>query len=79
VFDKAGEIEKNMYPIRIQHGHEERDLSREVARIANLSRQVGARMKAENRDMTKEEAYVQLGHSASLIKAVLHTRSGRSE
>jgi hypothetical protein len=28
-------------------------------------------MKAESRDMTKEEEYVQLGHGASLLKAAL--------
>jgi hypothetical protein len=32
---------------------------------------IGYRLEAENRLLTKEEAYIQLGHSASLIKAVL--------
>lgn len=64
-------IEKNMYPINLRHDSFEEDLSREIARIANLSRTLGLKLKKGNRDMTKEEAYVQLGHSASLLRAVL--------
>ena len=58
-----------IYPIRI---HSETDLAREVARIANLSKALGYRLEDENRLMTREEAYRQIGHSASLLKAVLH-------
>jgi hypothetical protein len=43
----------------------------DIARIANLSRKLGYRLAKEDRNMTPEEAYVQLGHSASLLKAVL--------
>ena len=49
----------------------EADLAREVARIANLSKQLGYTLEAQNRRMTREEAYRQLGHSVSLLKAVL--------
>ncbi len=56
------------YEITIQS---EADLSREVARIANLSKQLGHTLEAQNRRMTREEAYRQLGHSVSLLKAIL--------
>lgn len=64
-------IEKNMYPINLRPNFFEEDLSREIARIANLSRMLGHNLKTENRDITKEEAYLQLGHSASLLRAIL--------
>ena len=57
-----------IYPIKIQS---ENDLIQEIARIANLSMKLGYQLEAENRPLTKEEAYIQLGHSASLLKAVL--------
>jgi hypothetical protein len=59
------------YPIRIDA---EADLVKEIARIANLSLALGLRMEAENRNMTPDEAYGQLGHSASLLRAVLEYR-----
>lgn len=49
----------------------EDDLIKEIARIATLSMKLGYQLEAENRALTKEEAYVQLGHSASLVKAIL--------
>lgn len=49
----------------------EADLAREVARIANLSKRLGHTLEKENRHMTREEAYQQIGHSVSLLKAVL--------
>jgi hypothetical protein len=64
-------IEKNMYPINLRPNFFEEDLSREIARIANISRKLGHKLKTENRDMTKEEAYIQLGHSVSLLRAIL--------
>ncbi len=73
VLDNIKEIEKNMYEIKLSKENFEEDLAKEIARIANISRQLGYKIKAENRNMTKEEAYVQLGHSASLVKAVLHS------
>ena len=57
-----------IYPIQIKS---EDDLVREIARIANLSMKMGYRLESENRMLSKEEAYVQLGHSASLLKAIL--------
>ena len=57
-----------IYPIEIKS---EDDLVREIVRIANLSMKLGYQLEAENRMLSKEEAYVQLGHSASLLKAVL--------
>ncbi len=57
-----------IYSIEIRS---EDDLAKEVARIANLSEELGYRLEAENRMLTKEEAYVQLGHSASLLRAIL--------
>ena len=44
---------------------------REIARIANLSMKLGYRLEEENRMLSKEEAYAQIGHSASLLKAIL--------
>jgi hypothetical protein len=32
---------------------------------------MGYKLKKEKRDMTKKEAYTQVGHSASLFKAIL--------
>ncbi len=57
-----------IYPIQIES---EDDLVREIARIANLSMKLGYQLETEDRMLTKEEAYIQLGHSASLLKAVL--------
>ena len=44
---------------------------REIARIANLSMELDHQLEKENRMLTKEEAYVQLGHSASLLNGIL--------
>lgn len=49
----------------------EKDLAREIARIANLSIRLGYRLEDEGRLLTQKEAYQQIGHSASLLKAVL--------
>jgi hypothetical protein len=65
------EIQKNMYEISIRPTHFEEDLASEIAKIANTARILGIKIRAENRDMSREEAYTQLGHSASLLKAVL--------
>lgn len=71
VLDQPQKITRHLYKITLRDDHFEADLAREIARIANLSRKLGYRLEKENRDMTPEEAYVQLGHSASLLKAVL--------
>ncbi len=68
VLNNIGLIQKNMYEIEIQS---ESDLAREIARIANISHQLALKLEKENGDMTKDEAYNQIYHSASLLKAVL--------
>jgi hypothetical protein len=49
----------------------EDDLASQVARLANSSHALGRRLEAEGRLPTPEEAYAQLGHSASILRAVL--------
>ncbi|MEN6375427.1 MAG: hypothetical protein ABFD75_11705 [Smithella sp.] len=71
VLEHPKNIERHMYNIILRDDHFEADLIREIARIANISRLLGYKLRAENRDMTTDEAYIQLGHSASLLKAVL--------
>jgi len=71
VMKNVDKIKKQMYPIMLEPTRFEEDLAREIARIANLTRQLGQKLKKENRDLTKEEAYIQLGHSASLLRAIL--------
>jgi hypothetical protein len=68
ILNNIGYIQRNMYEVVIQS---ENDLAREIARIANISRQLGLKLEKENRDMTSDEAYRQIVHSASLFKAVL--------
>ena len=65
-----------MYPIVIR---DEDDLAREIARIANIARQLGLKIKSENRDMTQDEAYTELSHSASLLRAVLSYAKEKKE
>lgn len=57
-----------IYPITIQS---EQDLAKEIARIANLSRELGYKIESGGRLLRKEEAYAQISHSASLFKAIL--------
>jgi len=57
-----------VYPIKIES---EKDLANEIARIANLSLKKGYQIQDEKRLLTKEEAYEQISHSASLFKAIL--------
>lgn len=66
--DSIGLIQRSIYPIVI---HDEHDLGLEIARIANIARDLALKMKKENRDMTRAEAYIELSHSASLLRAVL--------
>jgi len=49
----------------------EADLATEIARIANLSKNLGHTLESEKRLMTRDEAYRQISHSASLLRAVL--------
>jgi hypothetical protein len=71
VLENMGRINANTYPIKLRPAHFEEDLAKEIATIANRARKLGYKLKKENRDLTKEEAYRQLGQSASLLKAVL--------
>jgi hypothetical protein len=57
-----------LYPIVIDS---EQTLIKEVARIANLSLKLAYQIEAEDRLLTKEEAYKQISHSASLLKGIL--------
>jgi hypothetical protein len=64
-----GNLDKiKIYPIRITS---EEELAKEIARIAILSMALGYKLEDEYRVLTKEEAYQQLSHSASLFKAIL--------
>lgn len=71
VLANINKIKKHMYPVNLRPDHFEQDLAREIARIANQSKKLGELLKKETRDLTKEEAYIQLGHSASLARSVL--------
>jgi hypothetical protein len=66
--DNIALIRKGMYTISVRS---EEDLAREIARIANSTRLLYFKMRKEDRDMTRREAYAQLSKSASLLKAVL--------
>ena len=57
-----------IYPITIRS---EADLAAEIGRIATLSLQLGYRLEAEGRMLSRAEAYGQISHSASLLKAIL--------
>ena len=70
---RLDKIEKNMYPIALRADQFEEDLAKEIARIANLARELYSKLQKDNRNMLPEEAYRQLGHSASLFKAVLNS------
>jgi len=67
-----------LYPIAIAS---EEDLAREIARIAQLSLDLACTLQREDRILAAAEAWVQLGHSASLLRAVLDwlEREGRAE
>jgi hypothetical protein len=57
-----------VYPLTV---NSERELAKEIARISNISLQLGYRIEDEKRLLTPAEAYEQLSHSASLFKAIL--------
>jgi hypothetical protein len=63
-----------VYPVEIKT---EEELTKEVARIANLSLVLGYKLEDEGRILSKEEAYLQTSHSASLFRAVLKYVEGR--
>jgi hypothetical protein len=66
VLENLSEIE--IYPIVI---NTEEELADEIVRIANLSIALANRLEIENRQLTKDEAYLQIGHSASLLRGIL--------
>jgi hypothetical protein len=66
VLDNIDKIK--IYPIKIES---ENALAKEIARIANLSLKKGYQIQNEKRLLTKEEAYEQISHSASLFRAIL--------
>jgi len=72
--NNVGLIQKNMYPVVI---HDEADIALEIARIANIAHRLAGKLRDENRDMTQDEAYAELSHSASLLRAVLSYAKGR--
>ncbi len=47
------------------------DIIDHIVKIANESKELGYKMERENRNMTKEEAYIQISKSASLLRAIL--------
>lgn len=49
----------------------EADLAKEIAAVAETARQLGMKMRKENRNMTTEEAYIQVARSASLFRGIL--------
>ncbi|WP_011890435.1 hypothetical protein [Chlorobium phaeovibrioides] len=67
-FRDAAEIRSRCYTIEIENDD---DLSREIARIGEISRQLALKMKREERNMSSREALSQAVHSASLFRAVL--------
>ncbi len=71
VLRRTDKIGRYMYPITLREDRFEEDLAEEIARIANIARELDAKLHRENRTMTPEEVYRQLGHSASLLEAVL--------
>jgi hypothetical protein len=57
-----------VYDIELKN---EGDLAKKIARIANLSMALGYKLEDEGRLLSREEAYQQVSHSASLFRAVL--------
>jgi len=57
-----------IYPITI---NSEEELARKIASIASQAMELGYRIEAEGRLLTKEEAYTQISQSTSLFKAIL--------
>jgi hypothetical protein len=59
-----------MYAIILRDDHFEEDLAFQIARIAKLSHNLGEKLRADKGVMKQEEAFIQLGHSASLLQAL---------
>ncbi len=75
VMDNISLIEAHMHPVKILPDRWEEDLAGEIARIANTAHELGKKLRAEGRNMTRAEAYKQLGQSASLLKALISALS----
>jgi hypothetical protein len=67
------EILDNLSRIKIEKLYikTETDLIKEICRIAEISMELGFKLEKEDRMMTRDEAYKQVGMSASLLKAVI--------
>lgn len=68
-----GEVLNNLplikfYPIEIRS---EEDFAKEIARIANLSLNLGYKLAKEGRMLSGQEAYEQISHSALLFRGIL--------
>lgn len=68
VMDRVGVIRRRM---KVPIIRSEADLARQIAGVAESARKLGLKMRREDRDMTAEEAYIQVICSASLLNAVL--------
>lgn len=79
VLHNLDRITRFMYPIELEKDNFEHSVAAEVARLANQAGALARTLRKENRNITKEEAYIQLGHSASLLKAVIRYFDGQAE
>ena len=68
VRDNIAQIRGMMNPPFIDN---ETGMAKEIAAVAESARQLGMKMRQENRNMTTEEAYRQVARSASLFHAIL--------
>jgi len=68
----VGEIRKraDKISITLRKDHFEEDLATEIARIANISRDLGEKLRARQGVMTPEEAYGQLAQGAALLRVI---------
>lgn len=72
VLNSPRNIKETMYTIVLRADHFEEDLAKEIARTANLARELDDKLRKDNRNMTPAEVYRQLGHSSSLLAAILN-------
>ena len=74
ILGKLPRLHEHMSPVALSGLSEsqfEQSLAEKVAEIANHARELYRKMRAAQRDITVDEAYIQLGRSASLLQAVL--------
>jgi len=60
VMGNIDKIKNLMIPMKLNKDNFESAIAKEIAVIANNARNLGQKLKKENRDMTSEEAYIQL-------------------